>query len=190
MGMNALPKLRGVGSGEIDWEAALTENKRWICKVLRSRVGDSDVAEDLYQEMALAVFRQTAKPVEPERVAPWLYRLAVRYTINHFRKQGRQQKLLDRFEQNVARTSAFETTSKEGLHWLLHCEQQAMVSQAVEQLNAQDREILLLKYTEDWTYQQLAQRLGVGIHTIEYRLLRAKKRLRQSLTSMMACEVK
>ena len=174
----------------IDWAAALSDNKRWICKVLRSRVGDPDIADDLYQEIALAVVRQTARPVEQERVAPWLYRLAIRYTVNHFRKRGRQRKLLERIEQQTGDASPFETEQKEGLHWLLHCEQQQMVSDAMAGLPAQDREILLLKYTENWTYHQLAQHLGVGLNTIEYRLLRAKKRLRQSLTSMAANEVR
>jgi RNA polymerase sigma-70 factor (ECF subfamily) len=47
-----------------------------------------------------------------------------------------------------------------------------------------DREILMLKYTENWNYQQLAEHLGVTLHTVEYRLLRARKRLRQELTRL------
>jgi RNA polymerase sigma-70 factor (ECF subfamily) len=40
---------------------------------------------------------------------------------------------------------------------------------------------LLLKYTEGWSYEQLAQHLGVSIKTIEYRLLRARNALRTEL---------
>ena len=75
----------------IDWPTVLQQHKPWLQKVLRSRVGDSHEIEDLFQEIALAVFRQSKTqrrsdgsvkpatvPSNPEKVAPWLYRLAVR----------------------------------------------------------------------------------------------------------------
>ena len=46
----------------------------------------------------------------------------------------------------------------------------------------QDRELLLLKYTEEWRYQQIAEHLGITETAVEARLHRARKRLRQELT--------
>ena len=44
-----------------------------------------------------------------------------------------------------------------------------------------DREILLLKYTEGWTYKQLAAHLGVKVKTVEHRLMKARRDLRRRL---------
>jgi RNA polymerase sigma-70 factor (ECF subfamily) len=52
----------------------------------------------------------------------------------------------------------------------------------MEQLDPQDRQILLLKYTEGWGYQELADHLGISIKTVEYRLLKARKSLRAKLS--------
>jgi RNA polymerase sigma factor (sigma-70 family) len=49
------------------------------------------------------------------------------------------------------------------------------------QLDELDRQVLMLKYVEGWTYRQLAEMLGVTEDTIEYRLLRARKRLKSLL---------
>ena len=39
----------------------------------------------------------------------------------------------------------------------------------------------MLKYSEDWSYRQLAELLGVKEDTVEYRLTKARKNLRRSL---------
>lgn len=70
---------------------------------------------------------------------------------------------------------------QDALEWLVKTEQQTRVNQALQQLRPQEREILILKYTENWTYQQLADHLGASTNTIEYRLIRAKKQLRKLL---------
>ena len=65
---------------------------------------------------------------------------------------------------------------------MLAQEQQEKLEIALAQLRPPDREVLTLKYTENWTYDQMASHLGVPVRTIEYRLLVARKRLRQHLT--------
>ena len=47
-----------------------------------------------------------------------------------------------------------------------------LVRDAVERLPRRDREILLLKYTEDWSYRELAGHLGVSESAVEARLHR------------------
>ena len=60
------------------------------------------------------------------------------------------------------------------------------VRQAIAQLPRRDVEILLLKYTENWSYEQLAQHTGASESAIESRLHRARRRLRKQLA---ACEI-
>jgi RNA polymerase sigma-70 factor (ECF subfamily) len=51
-------------------------------------------------------------------------------------------------------------------------------------LKPRDAEILLLKYTEDWTYRQLAEHLGQSASAVEARLHRARKKMRCQLASL------
>lgn len=69
-------------------------------------------------------------------------------------------------------------------HWLMARERSELVRAAVAGLGEQDAEILLLKYTEGWSYRQLAEHLGLSEGAVESRLHRARERLRIALTRM------
>lgn len=173
----------------IDWPSVLLQHKPWLQKVLRSRIGDTHEVEDLFQEIALAVFRQSKSehhpdgsvkpatvPKNPEKVAPWLYRLAVRQAVNFHRRANRKSQA-----KPVAELDPY-STSPQPLDWMLQREQQNNLQLALKELRPQEREILALKYTENWSYDQIGRRLGVPVRTVEYRLLNARKSLRKILT--------
>lgn len=157
----------------IDWAAELEQHRPWLRNILRGRIGNRHEVEDLLQEIALAVFRKTnVRPDDPQRVAPWLYRLAVRQSINFHRKMGRKS--------NAKPSPNLDVTdsSSEPLDWLLQQEQQAATARAIEKLPPRDRDILMMKYNENWSYKKLAKTLGVKEKTVEYRLMKARKLLR------------
>ena len=146
----------------IDWPAAFEQHRPWLRKVLSCRVGDRHTVEDLLQEIAVAVFGKSPKPTQEESVAPWLYRLAVRQSINYYRKVNRK----------TAPTSSANLEPEdnvEPLDWLMAEEKNRAMREAMNELRPRDREILTLKYTENWSYRQLAGHLGVKEKTIEYR---------------------
>jgi RNA polymerase sigma factor (sigma-70 family) len=47
-----------------------------------------------------------------------------------------------------------------------------------------DAELLLLKYTEDWSYRQLADHLGISTSAVEARLHRAREKMRRQLAQL------
>ena len=130
----------------------------------------------MLQEVGLA-FVNGSPPMETDKLAPWLYRVAVRQTLLHRRKSGRKRKLERAVEQNGSAAASDETPAAHAVHQ----EQTEAVREALSNLGEVDQQLLQLKYTENWTYQQLAEHLGVSATTIEYRLLRARKRLRLQL---------
>jgi RNA polymerase sigma-70 factor (ECF subfamily) len=67
------------------------------------------------------------------------------------------------------------------LDWLTARETERLVREAVAEMAPQDREILLLKHAEGWSYREISELLGVTIDKVIYRLGRARRRLRQRL---------
>jgi RNA polymerase sigma-70 factor (ECF subfamily) len=63
-------------------------------------------------------------------------------------------------------------------------ERESLVRQAMARLPKRDAEILLLKYTEDWSYQQLAEHLGLSTSAVEARLHRARQKMRKALAAV------
>jgi RNA polymerase sigma-70 factor (ECF subfamily) len=143
-----------------------------------SRLGEGHAADDVLQEVAVLVLEHTSRPTDPRKVAPWLYRITIRQAINWRRRRGRQRRLLQRLAE---RSPAGKAEAPDPRDWVLGRELRGAVAAALEHLAPQDREILLLKYTEDWSYRELAEHLGVTIKTVEYRLLKARRALRARL---------
>ena len=166
----------------IDWAHALETNRRWLATVVHARLADHQAAEDVLQEVALAAIRQSSKPTDPAKVAPWLYRIALRKVINHHRSSGRRRKLID---SAIATGKAVDQAQEPGPgEWLMQVESRQKVAEMMNRLDPQDRQILMLKYTEGWGYQELAEHLGITIKTVEYRLVKARRALRAHLNEV------
>jgi RNA polymerase sigma-70 factor (ECF subfamily) len=173
--------------GMIDWQAALAQHDRWLRTIVYARVGEPQAVDEVMQEVSLAAVRQHAPLEDPAKVAPWLYRLAVTQSLLYRRKQGRRRKLTDRYAQRF-RPSEADARQSEPLGWLLAEERRQMIRTAVARLPGRDAELLLLKYTEDWSYRELAERLGISESAVEARLHRARQRLRHELTALEVVE--
>jgi RNA polymerase sigma-70 factor (ECF subfamily) len=177
------------GAQRLDWPALLAEHDRWLRTVVFARLGSSEGVDEVLQEVALAAVRQKAPLSDPSKAAPWLYRLAVLQSLLYRRRHGRRRKLLDRFVQRRNPTET-DAGSADPLAWLLADERRQMVRNAVARLLPRDAEILLLKYTQDWSYNQLAARLDISHAAVETRLHRARARLRTELAALELIEVK
>ena len=171
----------------IDWPAVLASHDRWLRTVVYARVGEAQAVDEVMQEVSLAAVRQKAPINDVEKVSPWLYRLAVTHSLLYRRKQGRGRKLIDRYVQR-ATPSEYDRTV-DPLDWLLAKERKEQIRKALKQMPKRDAEILLLKYTEDWSYKKLAERLGISESAVEARLHRARQRFRTELTNLAVIEV-
>ena len=163
----------------IDWSAALAQHDRWLRTIVLARVRERQAVDEVMQEVALAAVRQSAPLLDVAKVAPWLYRLAVRQSLLHRRKCGRKRKLEAGYaEQGLP---VLSRPMADPLAWLIADERRTLIRQALGRLAARDREILLLKYTESWNYHQIAAHVGASHSAIEARLHRARQRLREEL---------
>src|SRR5688500_17113063 len=95
------PEAQGRGTAAIDWPAALAAHDRWLRTVVLSRLGEPQAVDEVMQEVSLAAVAQRAPLQDGEKVAPWLYRLAVVQSLLYRRKRGRQKKLADRYVEKV-----------------------------------------------------------------------------------------
>lgn len=184
--MTEIPSARVERPGptpNIDWQAVLAEHDRWLRTVVYARLGEPQAVDDVMQEVSLAAVRQHAPLADATKVAPWLYRLAVTQSLLYRRKQGRRRRLTGSYAERVRPTEE-ENREADPLRWLLADERRQMVRTAVSRLPGRDAEILLLKYSEDWSYRDLADHLGISQSALQARLHRARQRLRSELAAI------
>ncbi|NMC18905.1 MAG: RNA polymerase sigma factor [Thermogutta sp.] len=167
--------LRTPEAVEIDWDAELRKHARWLRAVVFARVGEPQAVEEVMQEVALQAVRQKAPIQDPTKVAQWLYRLAVLQSLLYRRRQGRRRKLLERYRQSRDDSAG---APGDPLEWLLRGERMRLVREALARLPSRDAEVLLMKYAEDLSYEEIAERLGISFSAAQARLHRARNRLR------------
>jgi RNA polymerase sigma-70 factor (ECF subfamily) len=172
----------------IDWQAALGQHDRWLRTIVLARLREPQAVDEVMQEVALAAVRQAAPINDSAKVAPWLYQLAVRQSLLYRRKCGRRRRLVDRYAEQVQADDRPSRQPADPLGWLLAEERQALVRRALARLPRRDAEILLLKYTENWSYHQIAAHLGIGHAAVEARLHRARARMRRELAALDVVE--
>jgi RNA polymerase sigma-70 factor (ECF subfamily) len=168
------------GAGPIDWPAELERHGRWLRTVALARVGDAAAADDVLQEVATVAVEKGHQLRDPKSVGAWLYRLAVVGSLQYRRRQGRRRKLVERYADHAAPNES-NSRERDPLDWLLADERKTMVRQALGRMPRRDAEVLLLKYSEDWSYRQMAEHLGMSESAVEARLHRARQKLRSEL---------
>ncbi len=168
-------------NGFIDWEAAISEHQRWLRTVVVSRLGSAHAADEVMQDVAVHAMKQRPELDDASNARAWLYRVAVRQSLLLRRRLGREKRRNQRFVEREAGVNGSGPFENSPLDWILKDEERSLIRDAIGRLRPKDREILMLKYTENWTCRELSEHLGIRVTTIETRLQRARHRLRQEL---------
>ena len=132
------------------------------------RLNNPERAEDLAQETFLAVIRAASRYEPRALVRTYLYGIALKLLAAERRK--------------------FLTTSASGQSVLQPTTNRTSdcvlwVRQAMEKLDAPDREILMLREYEQLSYFDIAELLRIPVNTVRSRLFRARLALKSYLES-------
>jgi RNA polymerase sigma-70 factor (ECF subfamily) len=136
------------------------------------RLNNSERAEDLTQETFLAVIRAVSRYEPRASVRTYLYGIALKLVAAERRRVFRNSAWssalgLGTTEPNTDRTP-------DSVLW---------VRQAMERLDASDREILMLREYEQLSYSEIAELLRIPVNTVRSRLFRSRVALKSYLES-------
>lgn len=133
-----------------------------------------EVAQDLVQEAFLRLQEHFSRVKEPK---PWLYRTVHNLAANHHRKANRMVTMQRTDKEGD--TVEMETKDNEMLpdESIVHQEALGMVRLSLETLDVRSRELVRLKFEEDMTYRQIAEKTGLSVSNVGYVLHHAVKSL-------------
>jgi len=135
----------------------------YLHKVL---VGEANV-DDVIQDVWMDVLRNIARLNDPAAFLPWLYRIAHNRAFALLRRR-RPMAIVDDVEMPVDQTD-FTFEDRQAVH------------AAMDQLAPEHREVLLLRFMEDLSYEQIAHVTGCQLGTVRSRIHNAKRQLRRIL---------
>jgi RNA polymerase sigma-70 factor (ECF subfamily) len=152
------------------------ENRRWVAAILLAHKPRWADVEDLLQEVALSLVRKVGEVRDPRALKPWLRTVAMNAAhaaARSGRKRSKDLGLEGDIEQPFMRrdgAAADHVTEREEGRRLL---------ELAAQLPDGYREPLLLKAVQNLSYREIGEILGLPETTVETRIARGRKQLRE-----------
>ena len=149
-------------------------HQKMVYKLARYMLGDPHAAEDLSQETFLHAYRALPTYRAQGKFPAWLRTIVTRLCLNYRRDTRREIPWADLSGHSAEVADGPDSQVGE---W----ERCRQVRRAIASLPPDYRDVIVLRYLEELSYEEMARHLSVPVSTIETRLHRAKKQLRQRL---------
>lgn len=150
-------------------------------------IGNQEDAEDVAQETLCQAFQDLRSLDDPYKLGIWLRKINRCNALDLYRKRRREKrKVSDRLPKSLAAPETTPTGSNMEVARRLRDED--LVARAVESLPEVYRSVVVLRYWEKMSYEEIAERLGVPVGTVRSRLSRADEILEKKLRRLWAKE--
>lgn len=146
-------------------------------------VKDQEIAEDLLQDVFVKVVNtiNSDKYNEEGKFQPWVMRIAHNLAIDYFRKAKRYPTILMEDGSNIFNSLKFSEETIEDRQ--VRDEGIDLVKRLIEELPEAQKEVLIMRYYVDMSFQEIADQTGVSINTalgrMRYALIHLRKKMKQ-----------
>ncbi len=152
------------------FESLFRQYQRLVFKNAYLITGSREEAEDVLQEVFVSVWRarQTFNP-QKGKLTTWLHRITVNKCVERQRKKKVTQVSLEGLDLPMTQVSDDVLVSRQEYDRLI---------KAMNSLDTKHRAVLVLRYFNDLSYEEIAQTVGIPLGTVKSRMNQALKLLR------------
>ena len=141
-------------------------------KFVKSR----EFAEDIFQD-AFTVVWQTRRFINPEAsFSSYLYTIVRNRILNQLRDMANEDQLKEQIL-----SQAIDSTNETNNHILLN-DLKEIIARALEQLTPRQREVFKMSRELQMSHKEIAEALGVSVHTVQEHISLSLKFIRSYLT--------
>jgi RNA polymerase sigma factor (sigma-70 family) len=158
------------------YRATIAPLRRYLARLLGNTTEAQDIAHDAY----LRVYPTVTKP-STEKPEALLYVTARRLAINRLKRRS-----ISPLSPAAANFDIAASTAPGPVQQVMARQELTMLEHAIAELPAGCRAVLLLRKVELLSHQEIADRLGIAISTVEKQHARALRLLRAALPSEFA----
>lgn len=158
-------------AGDLERSVALMELYRrhghGIYTYSRKILNDSETAEDVTQEVFTKIYVAAQSLGEILNVPSYIFGIARNRCLSHKSRYARRFVTLEEFQVPTIDAARYEDK-----------EMAKLLSTALELLPDEFREVIVLREYNNYSYDKIAELLGISIELVKVRIFRAKKKLR------------
>lgn len=167
----------------------LNRHKRKIFSYIVVTVKDRDLAEDIFQDTFFKVITTLKRGEynEEGKFLPWVMRIAHNLIIDHFRRESKLptvSAVTNNDDEEVSIFDLIRATEYTREEEIMTSQMKKGLRKLVEQLPAEQREVLMMRHYYDMSFKEIAEQTNVSINTalgrMRYALINLKKMIEQS----------
>ena len=170
--------VRGV---EGSFEELVRRYQRPISAYVYRMVGNYESALDLTQEIFIKVYSSLDRYRAEFKFSTWIYKIAHNAAVDHLRRTAtREQSLVvgadgDQFDLPIESNRLSPEQESE------QRERRVEIETVVRALPANYRELIILRHSQDLSYEEIVEVTGLPLGTVKNRLFRAREAMRDHL---------
>lgn len=157
--------------------ALVTRYRDMVYRIAYHYLRSVDDAQDAAQDVFVQVYLNINNLKDAKKIIPWLVRIAANTSISMVRKRRR---LLSANED-----LAYTYSGNCSVH---NIDNQIVIDEALNKLPDDSRLTLVLHYLCGYSHDEIAQQYNIPINTVRSRLQRAKRIMREEISSMNEIE--
>ncbi|HSE26048.1 MAG TPA: sigma-70 family RNA polymerase sigma factor [Pyrinomonadaceae bacterium] len=167
-----------IAGAEGSFEELVRRYQRPISAYVYRMVGNYESALDLTQEIFIKVYGSLRRYRAEFKFSTWIYKIAHNCAVDHLRRSStREQSLIngtetDNFELPIesSRLSPEQESERK--------ERRIEIEGVIRALPANYRELIILRHSQDLTYEEIVEVTGLPLGTVKNRLFRAREMMR------------
>ena len=166
---------------EESFEELVRRYQRPITAYVFRMTNNYDAAMDVSQEIFIKVYNSLPRYKTEFKFSTWLYKIAHNAAIDYLRRNSNGDVSLDlesedeTFERPIESNLASPEVERERSEW------RGEIQKIVQKLPAAYRELILLRHSQDLSYEEIAEITNLPLGTVKNRLFRAREMMRDLL---------
>jgi RNA polymerase sigma factor (sigma-70 family) len=162
-----------LGGNQQAYARLVDKYKGKIFAYLYRMIGQKQDAQDLAQEVFTKAYFQLGKFQQERNFSAWLYRVAANHCLDELRRRKRTVKTTGEEVELIEMETPEEA--------FLQKEQKQVLLRRIMDLEEEYRSVFVLRYIDQLSYKEISEALALPMTTVQMRIHRAKKKLRESL---------
>ena len=132
--------------------------------------GSADNADDLLQETFIKVYLRLERYNADYTFGQWVYTIARNTLIDHIRRRQEELPIDERFSSPPSPTPTPEES-------VIRLQQRTQIEHCLESLPERYGRLIRMRFLEEYSYEEIAERLEMPLGTVKTQIHRARERM-------------
>lgn len=171
--------VKAIDGREESFEELVRRYQRPITNYVYRMIGNYDASLDVTQEIFIKVYNSMARYSAEYKFSTWLYKISHNAAIDHLRRNSNHEQSLEVENEDGTFQVQYESkrlSPEQEREW---SEWREEIETVVKRLPSGYRELILLRHSNDLSYDEIADVTNLPLGTVKNRLFRAREMMRE-----------